>query len=89
MALVHHDPRDGILTTRIDQSEITIRPEPPASTGKAAVILLRVNAPMLDTVAAAYLDPDEARELAGILLRAAELLRPAGPWRTPTPESQG
>ncbi len=85
MALVHHDPQDGILTTRIGQAEITVRPEPPASAGKAPVILLRLDAPMLDTLAAAYLDPDEARHLAQALLRAAEAARPASPWRTPRP----
>ncbi|MCK9894881.1 hypothetical protein [Frankia sp. AgB32] len=85
MALVHHDPQDGIIITRIGQAEITVRPEPPASATGAPVILLRVDAPMLDTLAAAYLDPDEARRLAQALVRAAEAARPATPWRTPRP----
>jgi hypothetical protein len=80
----HRDAREGIVTTHIGQTEITVRPEPPASRGRPPVILLRVDAPMLETVAAAYLDPDEARELAAALLRAADLLRPAGPWRAPS-----
>lgn len=83
MALVHHDPRDGILITRIGQAEITVRPEPPVSTGAAPVVLLRVDAPMLDSLAAAYLDPEEARALARALLQAADRVRPASPWRTP------
>ncbi|CAJ64650.1 hypothetical protein FRAAL6026 [Frankia alni ACN14a] len=49
------------------------------------MILLRLDAPMLDTLAAAYLDPDEARSLAQSLLRAAEAARPSSPWRTPRP----
>ncbi|WP_322754149.1 MULTISPECIES: hypothetical protein [unclassified Frankia] len=85
MALVHHDPHDGVLTTRIGQAEITVRPEPPAAAGQAAVILLRLDAPMLDALAAAYLTPEEARTLAEVLLRSADLLRPASPWRTPRP----
>ncbi|MCL9793709.1 hypothetical protein MXD58_005190 [Frankia sp. AgKG'84/4] len=85
MALVHHDPQDGIMITRIGHAEITVRPEPPASATGVPVILLRVDAPMLDTLAAAYLDPDEARRLAQALVRAAEAARPASPWRTPRP----
>ncbi|CAO5182581.1 conserved hypothetical protein [Frankia sp. AiPs1] len=88
MALVQHDPQDGILTTRIGQAEITVRPEPQAGSGRTAVILLRVDAPMLDTLAAAYLDPDEARRLAQILVRAAEAAQPASPWRTPRPHGR-
>jgi hypothetical protein len=83
VALPRRDPRKGIMTTHIGQAEITVRPEPPASRGQAPVILLRVDAPMLDAVAAAYLDPDEARELAAALVDAADKLRPASPWRTP------
>ncbi|SNQ45434.1 conserved hypothetical protein [Frankia canadensis] len=88
MALVHHDPQDGILITRIGQAEITVRPEPPASASGAPVILLRVDAPMLDTLAAAYLDPDEARRLAQALVHAAEAVRPATPWRSPRPNTR-
>ncbi|MCK9924067.1 hypothetical protein MXD61_19725 [Frankia sp. AgPm24] len=87
MALVHHDPQDGILTTRIGQAEITVRPEPPAAAGSTAVILLRVDAPMLDTLAAAYLGPDEARSLAQSLVRAAEAVQPSSPWRAPRPQA--
>lgn len=87
MTLVHHDPQDSIMITKIGQSEITVRPEPPATIGQAPVILLRVDAPMLDSLAAAYLDPDEARGLAQALLRAADLLRPSSPWRTPGQQS--
>jgi hypothetical protein len=88
MALVHHDPQDGIMITRIGQAEITVRPEPPTSATGAPVILLRVDAPMLDTLAAAYLDPDEARRLAQALVHAAESVRPATPWRSPRPNSR-
>ncbi|WP_239336117.1 hypothetical protein [Frankia sp. CiP3] len=85
MALVHHDPHDGVLTTRIGQAEITVRPEPPASSGQAAVVLLRLDTPMLDTMSAAYLTPEEARALAEVLLRSADLLRPASRWQPPRP----
>jgi len=82
MALAHHDPHDAVLTTRIGQAEITVRPEPPAAAGQAAVILLRLDTPMLDALAAAYLTPEEARALAETLLRSADLLRPARSWQT-------
>lgn len=85
MALVHHDPQDDIIITRIGQAEITVRPEQPASATSSPVILLRVDAPMLDTLAAAYLNPDEARHLAQALVHAAESVRPASGWRTPRP----
>jgi hypothetical protein len=38
---------------------------------------------MLEALAAAYLDPDEARQLATALNRAADQLRPPHPGRTP------
>lgn len=71
------------MTTRVGEAEITVRPEPPATTGAAPVIHLRIDAPMLEALAAAYLDPDEARQLAAALVRAADELRPPSPWRTP------
>lgn len=83
MALVHHDPQGSIVITRIGQAEITVRTESPPAPGTPPVILLRVDAPMLDSLAAAYLNPSEARQLAQALLHAAESARPANPWRRP------
>ena len=83
MAPVHHDPQGGIVITKIGQAEITVRTEQPTGSAAPPVILLRVDAPMLDSLAAAYLNPNEARLLAQALLRAAETARPSGPWRRP------
>jgi hypothetical protein len=89
MASVHHQPADSIVVTRVGGAEITVRPEPPASAGKAPIILLRVDAPMLDALAAAYLSPAEATALARALLAAAEAVAPASPWRTPPTTRSG
>lgn len=94
MTLLHRDARETIINTRVGEAEITVRPEPPPTTGAAPVIHLRIDAPMLEALAAAYLTPDEARALAAALVRAADQLRPEGPadqlrpaspWRTPPP----
>jgi hypothetical protein len=72
MTLAHHDPSDGILITRIGHAEITVRPEPAASPDGRAVVLIRIEAPMLDALSAAYLDPAEAILVADALRHAAE-----------------
>ena len=72
MALVERDPSDRTLVTHVGGAEITVRPEPPASPGRAAIVLLRLVSPMFDTLAVAYLGPAEATTLARALLAAAE-----------------
>jgi hypothetical protein len=76
MALVRSDPAERVLVTRIGRSEITIRPQPPVALGRAPVVFLRLDAPLLDALAAAYLTPEEARALAEALVRTADTLRP-------------
>ncbi|MBL7500752.1 hypothetical protein I6A84_41410 [Frankia sp. CNm7] len=85
MPLVGREPHDDTLVTHLGGAEITVRPEPPASHGKASAILLRLVSPMFDTLAVAYLGPAEARSLARALLAAADAADSTGPggWRRP------
>ncbi len=55
---------------RLDGSTVTISTQPGPS-GTARVVLLRVQSPMLDALAASFLAPDEAHLLAAELSSAA------------------
>jgi len=69
MPLLDHGAHAVTLTTTTHaDSQITLRPDT-AEVG--TVILLRLDATWMHTVAATYLTPDEARQLAAALTHAA------------------
>lgn len=66
--LVDYGAGSGVLTGRLDGTEILIRPE--KGTATEPVILLRLHS-TLGEVAACYLTPTEGSALAAVLYRAA------------------
>jgi hypothetical protein len=85
-AIAAADPTSGhgagshtLTTTAHTDSQITVRPEPDATT---PVIFLRLDARWTHTIAATYLDTAEARAFAAALTHAADHLTPGAP--TPT-----
>jgi hypothetical protein len=73
MPLLDHGAHAATLTTTTHaDSKITIRPDTGDAEDAGPVILLRLDATWTHTAAATYLDPDEARQLAAALTRAAD-----------------
>jgi uncharacterized repeat protein (TIGR03917 family) len=66
------EPDAAVVTGGIDGAdvEVSVGVQPGTQAGRP-VVLLRVTSPLLDTVAAAYLAPDEADRLAAALSAAA------------------
>ncbi len=86
MSVVHHGACDGVIVTQIGHAELTVRAESPVDPDAETVILVRIESPMLDGLAAAYLDPTEALALAESLRRAADrVCRQATVRRGPRP----
>jgi hypothetical protein len=84
VSVVHHGACEGVIVTHIGHAELTVRAEPPVDPDGRTVILVRIEAPMLDGLAAAYLDPTEALALAESLRRAADAVcRQDGRGRAP------
>jgi uncharacterized repeat protein (TIGR03917 family) len=63
-------PEVAVFTGRVDGAEVSVGVQPGARAGRP-VVLLRVTSPLLETVAGAYLAPDEADRLAAALSNAA------------------
>jgi uncharacterized repeat protein (TIGR03917 family) len=63
-------PEVAVFTGRVDGAEVSVGVQPGARAGRP-VVLLRVTSPLLDTVAGAYLEADEADRLAAAISAAA------------------
>ncbi len=63
-------PQVATFVGRVDGAEVSVGVQPGAQAGRL-VVLLRVSSPLLETVAGAYLAPDEADRIAASLSAAA------------------